>query len=440
MKTPKDLSRRRILSAALFGAGGIGLRALATGLPAAFLLNPQRALAQGIPACDASKAQYFILSTSQNGDPLNANVPGCYSDPGITHSADPQMAPTSITLRGQQFTAAQPWSTLPQSVLDRTSFWHLKTNTPVHPEEPEVLKLMGASTGSEMLPSVLAKNLAGCLGTIQSQPITVGATNPSEGLSYQGQALPIIPPLALKQTLLKPAGALGNLQGLRDTTLKGLSDLLRTSATSAQKRYLDSLITSQNQIRSIDQSLLAMLDSIVDNSVAAQITAALALVQMKVTPVVAIHIPFGGDNHNDAALANETLQTVSGVASIASLMSQLSSAGLSDKVSFLSLNVFGRTLGAGNANGRQHNPNHQVSIAIGKPFKGGVIGGVAPASGDYGAMAVNSNTGAGSASGDVAALDTLAALGRTVLTAAGIGTDAAAAAIPSGKVISAALV
>ena len=26
--------------------------------------------------------------------------------------------------------------------------------------------------------------------------------------------------------------------------------------------------------------------------------------QMKVTPVIAIHIPFGGDNHHDAALAS----------------------------------------------------------------------------------------------------------------------------------------
>ena len=43
----------------------------------------------------------------------------------------------------------------------------------------------------------------------------------------------------------------------------------------------------------------------------------MTLIQMKVTPVVAIHIPFGGDNHHDAALATETAQTVSGVAAIA---------------------------------------------------------------------------------------------------------------------------
>ena len=97
---------------------------------------------------------------------------------------------------------------------------------------------------------------------------------------------------------------------------------------------------------------------------------------MKVSPVISIHIPFGGDNHRDVGLATETPQTVSGVATIVSLMQQLATAGLSDQVTLVSLNVFGRTIGPGNTDGRQHNPNHQVSFTIGKPFKGGIIGGV----------------------------------------------------------------
>ena len=48
--------------------------------------------------------------------------------------------------------------------------------------------------------------------------------------------------------------------------------------------------------------------------------AAITLIQMNVTPVIAIHIPFGGDNHRDVGLATETAQTVSGVATIAALM------------------------------------------------------------------------------------------------------------------------
>ena len=42
-------SRRDTLHAALFGAGGLGLRALATGLPPAFLASPRRALAADPP-------------------------------------------------------------------------------------------------------------------------------------------------------------------------------------------------------------------------------------------------------------------------------------------------------------------------------------------------------------------------------------------------------
>jgi len=302
-----------------------------------------------------------------------------------------------------------------------------------------VLRLMGAIRPAEMLPSLLAKNLAACLGTVQSQPITLGASSPSEGLTYEGAALPILPPLALKATLARPTGALGNLQALRDATLSQLNGVLQGSATAAQRRYLDTLVLSQREIRDVNQNLLSMLDSIADNGVASQLTAALALIQMNVTPVVAIHIPFGGDNHNDTNLALETAQTVSGVASIVSLMARLDAAGLTDKVSFLSLNVFGRTLGPANTDGRQHNPNHQVSFAIGKPFRPGVIGALAPVGGDYGALPLDSSTGRGVAGGDVPAVETLASFGKTVLSAVGIPAAAITAAIPSGKVIGSAL-
>jgi hypothetical protein len=435
-----NFTRRQTLMSALFGAGYVGLRALATGLPASFLLNPRRALAAA-PSCAATngKAQFIILATSGNGDPINANVPGTFDDPKITHSLDPQMAKTPLTIGGQQTTAAAPWATLPQNVLDRTTFFHLMTNTPVHPKEPDVLKLMGATYQSEMLPSLLAKQLAPCLGTVQAQPITIGATSPSEGLVFQGQALPIIPPLSLKATLASPAGPLTNLQALRDQTLSQLHDLYKNGASQSQRAYLDALITSQQQVRNINQGLLDALSSIKDNTVPSQITAALTLVQMKVTPVVAIHIPFGGDNHHDAALATETTQTVSGVASIGSLMAQLASAGLADQVTFLSLNVFGRTLGPVNTDGRQHNQNHQVSIAIGKPFKGGVIGAVGPVAGDYGALNIDSKSGRGMVGADIAAVDTLASFGKTAMAAVGIDAGTIGTAITSGQVIAPAL-
>src|SRR5262245_51872660 len=134
------IDRRKLLTSTLFGAGYVGLRALATGLPVGLFARGRRAIASG-----AGKAQFVILHTSGNGDPINANVPGTYADPNIVHSADPAMAPTQMTIGGMQTTAALPWTQLPQSVLDRTCFWHVMTNTSVHPKEPDVLKLMGAT-------------------------------------------------------------------------------------------------------------------------------------------------------------------------------------------------------------------------------------------------------------------------------------------------------
>ena len=258
-------------------------------------------------------------------------------------------------------------------------------------------------------------------------------------MSYGGAAQPIIPALALKSTLTTPAGPLANLQGLRDQTLGQLYDLYRNGASPAQRTYIDSLVTSQQQVRSINQSLLSALSSITDNTAPSQILAAVTLIQMNVTPVISIHIPFGGDNHRDVALAGETAQTVSGVAAIGSLMQQLAAAGLADRVTFLSLNVFGRTLGPANTDGRQHNPNHQVSVTIGKPFAGGIIGGVGPRAGDYGALAIDSTSGVGADGGDVSPVQTLGSLGRTMMAAVGIDETVAATQIISGKVIRAAL-
>src|SRR5579871_5409085 len=95
------ITRRDALLSTLFGAGYVGLRALATGLPASLLLRPREALADpaGAMGCaNPSKAQYIIFTTSGNGDPINASVPGTYEDANIVHSTDPTMAPKPLTI------------------------------------------------------------------------------------------------------------------------------------------------------------------------------------------------------------------------------------------------------------------------------------------------------------------------------------------------------
>jgi hypothetical protein len=465
------LTRRDILLTSLFGAGLWGLRAAATGLPAALLLDPRRVLAD--PPLQNPLAQYIVFQTSGLGDPINANCPGTYDDingsamtAGIAHSADALMAPTPLTVGSQSYRAALPWASpwqcvpnvitqaLWQSTLARTTFWHIATETPIHPKEPDVLKLMDQTQANEMLPSLLSKSLAPQLGTIQPQPIALGAASPSEALVYGGQTQPLIPPTALKATLTNPAGPLTNLQSLRDQTMNSLYDLYSNEATPGQKAYIDALVTSQQQARNISQNLLSLLDSIKDNSVASQISAALALIQMKVTPCLTIHVPFGGDNHRDPNLVTETQQTasvdangnpaatLSGAPGIAALAAAIDAAGLTDQVTIMSLNVFGRTLATstGAGTGRQHNQNHHVAVTIGKGFKGGVVGGVAPgAGGEYTAVNIDSKSGLGSASGDVTPGASLASWGQTMMAAVGIDAATIAQAIPSGTTITGAL-
>jgi hypothetical protein len=89
-----NFRRRSILSTALFGAGYLGLRSLATGIPTA-----------------------------------------------IAHNLDATMVETPLTLNGTVTSAAKPWASIAnggvfsQEVLDRMTVWHMMTNTPIHPQE-----------------------------------------------------------------------------------------------------------------------------------------------------------------------------------------------------------------------------------------------------------------------------------------------------------------
>jgi len=439
------VSRRQILLDSLFGAGLIGLRALATGIPLSVLANPRRALAQGMapPACPASGAQYVLFSSSVSGDPVNANVPGMYEIPDISHPQDPSMAPAQLSLAGKQHTAATPWAQLPQAALDRTSFLHHGTYTVVHPDLSKVMALQGFVAHQEMLVSLIASQLAGCLGTVQTEPVALGPRSASEALTLGGRPQPILSPTSLATLLASPTGPLGQLTKLRDADLNRLNAWYKANGNGAQGSFIDRYALSQNQARNLAESLLGTLSGITDNSPASQVTAAITLFRMNVSPVVSIHIPFGGDNHVDPMLMNETTQTVSGVATIANLHQQLVDAGLQDKVTFLMMNVFGRTLSAkaGNTNGRTHQGNHHCTVVMGKPFQGSVIGGVEAYGSDYRAMSIDpaSGSGVGGNSGTIPFSETLSAVGKTVAVGCGVDPGFLDQNIAGGRVVAGAL-
>lgn len=446
-----NFSRRDWVRSLAYGSGLLALRSLASGIPLAVLTDPRRALAADPSgSMGFANPQFLIMSTSQAGDPLNCNAPGTYLDPKIAHPADPRMAKASIHVGGQSWDVAAPWTSLAAvakapNVLSRTSFIHHDTGTEQHLQEPDVLGLMGAVAVKNMAVSAFAAQLAPVLGTIQAQPVTVGTADSSEAISYLGRPQPLLNPMSLAQVLGKPTGPVGTLQKQRDQDLNKLNAFLKESGTKAQRDFIDRYATSQTQVRQISTDLLSRLSSIKDNGADSQVQAAIVLIQMKIAPVVTIHIPFGGDNHFDGNLQQEADQTVTGMATIVNLLNGLTDANLADSVTFASFNVFGRTLTMQGA-GRSHNRNHHLSLLIGKNVRGSVIGGVTPVGDDYGAMPIDSTSGKADDNGDIAVVDSLASVGKTMAAALGMPADQidktivyASTGAPAGKVIKAAI-
>ena len=326
---------------------------------------------------------------------------------------------------------------LSSTVLARTSFFHYMTGTVVHGDQPKVMKMMGATSGGEMMVSAFAKHLAACFGTVQSAPIAVGAGgNAGELVSFSGRTLPSITPMQLKQLLTGTKNdPLVTMQAQRDTDLDSMNTLIKSEypTGSVQAQFLDALSTSQTQLRSLADQLATTLANITANDVNGQLWAAGALIAAKVTPVVTVHISMGGDNHSDSNLQAESDQHVSGVTAMNKLLMPdtangvLASLGLLDNVTFAFWNVFGRNL-AGiskvtSRTGRDHWGNHNVSVMVGKNFKSAVIGGVTPDSGNdggYAASGIVSSSGAASTSGDIPANQTMVAAAKTLGSGLGI--------------------
>ena len=441
-----QLKRREALLSMLFGAGLVGLRALATGVPAAVLLNPRKALADadaGAAPVGTGNGQFLIFSTSGNGDPVNCNVPGTYDDPNIGHPTDPSMAATPMTFGSGTINGGKIWTTLQASTLARTGFFHHGTYTVIHPDEGKVLRAMGAIAGGEMLPSMLSRELQPILGTVRQQPISLSGSF-TEAVYFQGAPQALLTPTTLSSVLASPKNGLGSMDlvKLRDQGLDSLNQLVKASGNTAQKNFIDQYATSTTQLRTLQDGLLSSLSAIKNDNQDSQIQAALILFQMKVTPAVVVHIDFGGDNHSDTNLSGEVSGHASGIATINQMMTELTAAKMQDQVTFAMMNVFGRTMQAKDvANGRQHNDGHHVTVMIGSKLKASVVGGVAqPSAGaEYQAMAIDSASGKGSTSGDVAYGDTFGAMSKTLAAAVGLPSDTIEANVLSGKVISSAI-
>ena len=103
-----------------------------------------------------------------------------------------------------------------------------------------------------MMVSAYAKHLAACFGTVQAEPIAVGARgNSSELVSFAGRTLPSISPTQLKQLLTgSKTDPLVKLRALRDTVARPAErSWPRRDGDDVQKQFLDALAPSQTQVR-----------------------------------------------------------------------------------------------------------------------------------------------------------------------------------------------
>ena len=451
---PIELQRRQWLKSVLFGAGGLGLRSLACGVPRSVLAAPLAFLQRTTDdearqlVAEQTASQFLVLSGSDDGDPLNGNVPGTYDDPKILHSTLPSMAPTTFSLGENVVKGAQVWSSLPAEILAQTCFFHGMTTLIGHGEFNSAHTLKGAIADRDVLASTLAKKTATPLKTLQPQPLNISGRGGTEAITFLGAPQPTFSPNTIAGLLRAPdaSSKFGATLSLRDRDLDAINAVFAARATPAQKQLLDSWATSQAQARTISADVATELAEVKDNSVDAQLLAALLLFRLKVTPVAYVHLPFGGDNHVDPAgelgpgpLSMEVAQTQSTVASLTKFYAKATSLGLGGKVTVATIDTFGRS-NAWGLTGRAHNRNHVVNLLIGANVRGAQVGGVSLKSGELVGQPIDSRTGAAAAGGDIAADSTLASFGKTLGRAVGLNASVVDEMITDGKAVQAALV
>lgn len=426
-------TRRQMLKA--LGLSGVGLASIATGLPVSFLRNPRAHAAEPEMCPAADRQQYLIFSGRDSGDPFNANVPGTYDNGQIVHPAGAPFAGTDIMLGGVATRAAQLWSTLPQWALDRSAFVHHSTKTQVHGELVKVLQLLGDAYKAETIPSIFAKRLGPCLGAVANTPVPVGDVT----MSYEGRTLPRLKPTTLKELLVADDSPLLQLQSLRDQSMDKIRITMRDDLNTEQRAFVSNLAKAREDVRGMADGAMDLLADVGNDNPSSQIKAAVALIKLNLTPCVAISLPFGSDNHNDDGLQKEIDEHTAGIGYLTELFNLLEANGLEDRVTFASINVFGRTLMSNGTNGRNHHSKHHVTMITGKFVAAGVMGGVTREGDDFTAMPMDSVSGSATPDGDIPYEDGLPSMAKTLGAVLGLDEDVLDEEVLKGKVIRAAV-
>ena len=220
-------------------------------------------------------------------------------------------------------------------------------------------------------------------------------------------------PLSVRAALGGVDGPLKGLTGLRDDSIDAIYAIYKERGTPSQRTLLDAWSRSRDEVRSISDVLITELEQINSNNQDNQLRTAAVLAAMGISPVISVHVDFGGDNHADNQFVNETARHLTGIPALGSLMAQLDTlrtqTHLTTDVTVACLNVFGRTLKKKGMLGRDHNSGHHCMVLMGDRVNPGIVGGVElnGAGNEYIAQSIDSATGSGG--GDIPFEETLGA-------------------------------
>lgn len=428
-KTNKQvvLNRRDLLIAGMLSGGGIGLRSLLTGLPVHFLTKRSMAAVGGT---------FLVYCGRSSGDPVNCNVPGTYKE-GYDHSAEFRN-PVDMRIGTQVHKAATAWNDLNAEIKQTANFFHLHTLTNSHNEMDTVNKIFGAidpieGRAAEMLPSMISYEMSKLLGTSLEAPIGLGGP-----LEFKGRTQTIYNPTDI--TALFPTGlseARVNARKFRDQLMDSTYRDIKTNGTPAQKRFLASHAISGDKAKELGEQLAQALAGINGNSQDDRMRTAAALLAIKVTPVVTLGLDFGGDNHGDNNLTNETARHKTAVASINVLQQALKGYGIEDKTIFALLNVFGRTPTVNSQGGRDHHGEQSIMFSFGAGVKGGMIGDLRPSNRrGFQSSPINSVTGRVE-NPDIDHRETLHSAAKSLMVATGISEKRVNEVVTGGKIVKA---
>ena len=449
----KHLHRRDFLSLGARSLFGLSLRSAITGLPVAFLTR-------GDAHADSLNARIAILSSSSSGEPLNVCGPGTF-EPGRESFFDhpqaravdleeigdytvngtlltPSHLATSaeLTLGEQAVRMARCFEVLEPSMLAHLVWFQYSTRANIHPQYSQVLtaygELRGAEgRGAEQLPAAIAHETAPLLNTTMRDPFILGQGS----FNAAGSPLANYSPTKVKALANNVGGALGGAENfgvLYDHFIDETYRHIRSNGTARQRRFLDQHASSRRQAAVFGESLGQLLEGINDDSIESQLKTAAIIAKLRLAPVIVTNFEFGGDNHQDAGLTNETAETLRMIKALDTYWKSIRDFEIADDVFYANLDVFGRTPTQRGSGGRGHYGAWASGMIIGTHLRGGVVGGLSFEGGKAVASGLNTTTGS-DLNPNISAQETLNAYYKTLMRVAGVPSERRDVRLPTGQ-------